>query len=114
MRHVSADSDTTTHRAEGAAALAPGDVRLLEFGERRVCLARTDDGELFAVDDTCTHEDESLSEGWVDGNCIECPAHNSVFDLRTGDALTLPATEPVPTYPVTVDGDDVLIDLPGA
>ncbi len=107
-------SGATTHRAEGAAALEPGEVRLLELGGMRVCLARTEDGELFAVDDTCTHEDESLSEGWVEGDCIECPAHNSVFDLRTGDAITLPATEPVPTYPVTVDGDDVVVELPDA
>ena len=107
-------SATTTHRAEGAATLGAGEVRLLEIAGTRVCLARTEDGELFAVDDTCTHEDESLSEGWVEGDCIECPAHNSIFDLRTGDAITLPATDPVPTYPVTVDGDDVLVELPDA
>lgn len=107
-------SGTTTYRAENAARLEAGGVRLLELGGTRVCLARTEDGELFAVDDTCTHEDESLSEGWVDGNCIECPAHNSVFDLRSGAALTLPATEPVATYPVTVEGDDVLVELPDA
>lgn len=107
-------SGTTTNRVEGAAALEPGGVRLLELGGARICLARTEHGELFAVDDTCSHEEESLSEGWVDGNCIECPAHNSVFDLRTGDALNLPATEPVATYPVTIDGDDVLVELPDA
>ena len=99
-------------RVPGAAQLAPGDVQLVEVGERRLCLARTEDGELGAVDDTCTHEDESLSEGWVEGDCIECPAHNSLFDLRTGEAATLPATEPVATYPVRTDGDDVVISLP--
>ncbi|WP_240606238.1 non-heme iron oxygenase ferredoxin subunit [Euzebya rosea] len=106
--------ESSAHRVAGAASLAPGEVRLLEVGGQRVCLARTDDDELFAVDDICSHEEESLSEGWLDGSCIECPAHNSVFDLRTGEALTLPATEPVRTYPVTTDGDDVIVTVPTA
>jgi nitrite reductase/ring-hydroxylating ferredoxin subunit len=97
----------------GGSGLAPGEVRLVEAGARRICLARTEDGELLAVDDTCTHEDESLSEGWVEGDCIECPAHNSVFDLRTGEAKTLPATDPVATYPVRVEGDDAVIEVDG-
>ncbi|MEE8601419.1 non-heme iron oxygenase ferredoxin subunit [Euzebya tangerina] len=104
----------THHRVEGGAGMAPGDVRLLEVGVHRICLARTEAGEVFAVDDTCTHEDEPLSEGWVEGDCIECPAHNSTFDLRTGEALMLPAVDPVRTYPVTVDGDDLVVELPGA
>lgn len=95
----------------GGGTLAPGDVRLVEAGDQRICLARTEDGELLAVDDTCTHEDESLSEGWVEGDCIECPAHNSIFDLRTGEAKTLPATEPVATYRVRLEGDDAVIEL---
>lgn len=105
--------EPTTHRVAGAADLPAGEVRLLEVDGQRVCLARTDAG-LFAVDDTCSHEEESLSEGWLDGDCIECPAHNSVFDLRTGEALTLPATEPVRTFTVTEDGDDVLITIASA
>jgi 3-phenylpropionate/trans-cinnamate dioxygenase ferredoxin subunit len=99
-------------RVASLAELAPGDVRLVEVAGQRVCLARSEDGEVFAVDDTCSHEDESLSEGWVDGSCIECPAHNSIFDLRTGEPTTLPATEPVATYPVTIDGDDVFVLVP--
>lgn len=101
-------------RVPGGAQLEAGDLRLVEASERRICLARTEDGELFAVDDTCTHEDESLSEGWVEGDCVECPAHNSIFDLRTGEAKTLPATEPVATYAVHTDGDDAVITLAGA
>ncbi|WP_370324150.1 non-heme iron oxygenase ferredoxin subunit [Euzebya sp.] len=110
-----ASEEPTTHRVAGAAQMAPGDVRLVEVGERRICLARAEDDEqIYAVDDTCSHEDESLSQGWLDGMCIECPAHNSTFDLRTGEPLTLPATEPVRTYRVTSDGDDVLIELPSS
>jgi nitrite reductase/ring-hydroxylating ferredoxin subunit len=94
--------------------LAVGGVRQVDVDGRTVCLARTVDGEIFAVDDTCTHEEESLSEGWLDGSCIECPAHNSIFDLRTGEPTTLPATEPVATYVVTIDGDDIFVTVPGA
>lgn len=101
-------------RVAGVDDLAPGDVRLVEVAGHRVCLARTDDGAFFAIDDTCSHEEESLSEGWLDGSCIECPAHNSIFDLKTGEPTTLPATEPVPTYPVRLDGDDVLLTVPSA
>lgn len=103
---------TVRTRVASAGDVPAGGATLVEVGDRRLCVARTDDGELFAVDDTCTHEDESLSEGWLDGSCIECPAHNSIFDLRTGEAVTLPATEPVATYPVATDGDDVYVTLP--
>jgi len=105
-------NDGAEVRVAGVDDLAPGDVRLVEVAGHRVCLARTDDGAFFAIDDTCSHEEESLSEGWLDGSCIECPAHNSIFDLRTGEPTTLPATEPVPTYPVRLDGDDVLLTVP--
>ena len=91
--------------------LPPGTAMLVDVGGRPICLARTEDGEVFAVDDTCTHEEESLSEGWLDGACIECPAHNSIFDLRTGEPISLPAEEPVATPAVTVDGQDILISV---
>ena len=98
-------------RVAGLAELQPGTAMLVEVAGRRICLARTEDGEVFAVDDTCTHEDESLSEGWLDGACIECPAHNSIFDLRTGEPLTLPAEDPVATHAVSVDGEDILLTI---
>lgn len=91
--------------------LPPGTAMLVEVGGRPICLARTEDGEVFAVDDTCTHEDESLSGGWLDGTCIECPAHNSIFDLRTGEPITPPAEEPVATHTVTLEGQDILISV---
>lgn len=67
-------------------------------------------GEVHAIGDTCTHGDISLSEGFVDGETLECWAHGSAFSLRTGRPLNLPAYEPVPVYVVEIDGDDVLID----
>ena len=67
-------------------------------------------GEVHAIGDTCTHGDISLSEGFVDGDTLECWAHGSAFSLITGKPLNLPAYEPVPVYVVQIDGDDVLID----
>ena len=93
--------------------LEPGRARCFEVDGRRIALVRVGD-EFYAVGDTCSHEDYSLSEGevLVDECEIECWKHGSVFDLRTGEARTLPATRPVPVYRVRVDGDDVGVELP--
>jgi 3-phenylpropionate/trans-cinnamate dioxygenase ferredoxin subunit len=60
-------------------------------------------GQLYAIDDTCTHQDASLADGWLEGCFVECPLHAAQFDLRTGVPTCLPAKEPVRTYPVVVD-----------
>ena len=67
-------------------------------------------GTLYALDDTCSHAEASLSEGDLDDDrcAIECPLHGSTFDLRTGEPLTLPATEPVRVHHVEVDGEGML------
>ena len=75
-----------------------------------LCIARSQ-GEVFAVSDICSHADVSLSEGDVEDGTVECWLHGSRFDLRTGMPTGLPATKPVATYPVTVEGDDVLVKL---
>jgi 3-phenylpropionate/trans-cinnamate dioxygenase ferredoxin component len=69
------------------------------------------DGELYAIDDTCTHQDASLSDGWVEGCLVECPLHASSFDLRTGRPTCLPARRPVRTHPVTVEDGLVHVHL---
>jgi 3-phenylpropionate/trans-cinnamate dioxygenase ferredoxin component len=61
------------------------------------------DGELFAIDDTCTHQDASLADGWVEGCTVECPLHAACFDLRTGMPSGPPAKLPVRTHEVVVD-----------
>ena len=67
------------------------------------------DGELFAIDDTCTHAEESLADGWVEDCAVECPRHASAFDLRTGVPSGPPALTPVRTHLVeVVDGQVVL------
>jgi 3-phenylpropionate/trans-cinnamate dioxygenase ferredoxin component len=86
-----------------------GAVRV-DVGGTPVCLARTQ-GEVFAVNDICSHADVSLAEGDVEDGTVECWLHGSRFDLRTGQPTGLPATKPVATYPVTIEGDDVLVDV---
>jgi len=78
-----------------------------------VALVRVDtaEGGVHAVHDICSHAEVSLSEGEADGCAIECWLHGSTFDLRTGQPLSLPAIRPVPVFPVTVDGGDVLVDV---
>jgi 3-phenylpropionate/trans-cinnamate dioxygenase ferredoxin subunit len=69
------------------------------------------EGDVYAIRNECSHAAIPLSEGEVDGTTLECWLHGSRFDLRTGRPTGLPATEPVAIYPVTIDGDDVLVDV---
>ena len=71
------------------------------------------EGQFYALDDICSHAHAYLSEGDVDeeDRTVECPRHGSTFELETGNPVTLPATQPVRTYPVKVEGDEVLIEL---
>ncbi|MEO7147277.1 MAG: non-heme iron oxygenase ferredoxin subunit [Terrimesophilobacter sp.] len=78
--------------------------------DQPIALVKDSAGDIFAIGDTCTHGDISLSEGFVEDETIECWAHGSQFSLRTGQALTLPAYEPVPIYTVTIVDGDVYID----
>jgi 3-phenylpropionate/trans-cinnamate dioxygenase ferredoxin subunit len=82
----------------------------VDLGGIEVAIVRSG-GEVFAIRDECSHAAIPLSEGEVEDCEIECWLHGSRFDLRTGKAINLPATEPVPVYPCTVDGGDVLVDV---
>ncbi|MFJ2369989.1 non-heme iron oxygenase ferredoxin subunit [Microbacterium sp. NPDC087665] len=75
-----------------------------------ITVIKDGEGVIHAIGDTCTHGDISLSEGFVEGDTVECWAHGSAFSLLTGKPQNLPAYEPVPVYVVEIDGDDVLID----
>ena len=76
-----------------------------------VAVVRDIDGDWHAILDICSHGQVALSEGEVFGCTLECWLHGSSFDLRTGHPLALPATQPVPVYPVTIDGEHVLVDV---
>jgi 3-phenylpropionate/trans-cinnamate dioxygenase ferredoxin subunit len=90
--------------------LQQGNPVKVEKNGKTICVARVGD-EVFAVDDTCSHSDASLSEGDVTDFKIECWLHGAEFDLRTGEALTPPAVAPLHTYGVHVDGDSVTVEI---
>jgi 3-phenylpropionate/trans-cinnamate dioxygenase ferredoxin subunit len=75
-----------------------------------ICVVRSQ-GKVYAIYDVCSHADVSLAEGDVEDGTVECWLHGSKFDLRTGAPIGLPATKSVPTYPVTVIGDDVFLKV---
>ena len=93
--------------------LPPGAVKIVSVGAGEVGVYNCD-GELFALEDRCSHDDGPLCEGdWEPDECVVvCPRHGSRFDIRTGQALTLPAYLPVDTYPVRVEGGMVKVELP--
>jgi nitrite reductase/ring-hydroxylating ferredoxin subunit len=91
------------------AALPAGEV--VQVHQDRPIAVFNIDGEFFATDDTCTHETASLAEGYVDGDVVECAFHFAKFCIRTGAALSYPATEPLATYPVQVSDGQVLVDV---
>ena len=82
----------------------------IEKDGKSICVAKIGD-EVFAIDDTCTHSDASLSEGDITDFKIECWLHGAEFDLRTGQALTLPATQALETYAVKIDGNSVTVEI---
>ncbi|WP_022885077.1 non-heme iron oxygenase ferredoxin subunit [Glaciibacter superstes] len=90
--------------------LEPNQAVRVEIGDIPIALVRDAAGDVFAIGDTCTHGDISLSEGFVENDTLECWAHGSMFSLRTGKPLTLPAYEPVPVYQVDLIDGDVYID----
>jgi 3-phenylpropionate/trans-cinnamate dioxygenase ferredoxin subunit len=89
--------------------LPPGDSRIVASGPLAVCVYNLD-GELYAIEDRCSHDDGPLCEGdWdAEEGVVVCPRHGSRFDIRTGRALTLPAYLPVETFPVRVAEDGMI------
>ena len=97
-------------RAAARAELHEGDVLGVEIAGRSIALYDVD-GEVFATDNICTHAYAQLSDGWLDGDAIECPLHAARFDVKTGKVLCPPATEDLKTYPVRIAGDDIEVQL---
>lgn len=102
---------STTRRFAKADDIPPGEIRQFEIDGHAYCVVHLEDGGFRAIDDRCTHEDESLSDGDLDGCDVECPAHGSRFNVLTGEVSGVPANIPTKTYGVTVDGDDLVLDV---
>jgi len=89
--------------------VAPGTTRRVVADGIELLLCNTG-GTLYAIEDVCTHDGGPLDQGTLEGETVVCPRHGATFDVRTGDALTLPAVLPLMTFPVTIEGDDVYVE----
>ena len=87
-----------------------GAIKRVEVDGVEVLLCNVE-GEIFAVEDVCTHDGGPLDQGELQGCQIMCPRHGALFDVRTGAALTLPAIVPLPTYAVRLEGEDVFVEV---
>jgi 3-phenylpropionate/trans-cinnamate dioxygenase ferredoxin subunit len=103
----------TAVRVASVAEVPEGASLRVDAGGEAVCLVNLGADGFRALGDVCSHAEAYLSEGEVDVDegTVECPLHGSVFDVSTGAAKTLPATRPVPVYAVTVEGDDLMIEV---
>lgn len=94
----------------GESEIAPGQAVKIVVDNVPIALVKDSAGVVHALGDTCSHGEISLSEGFVEGNTLECWAHGSKFELDTGKPQNFPAFEPVPVYPVTITDGDVYLD----
>ena len=90
--------------------IQPGKMKRVDIDGHRILLVNVN-GNFYATDDTCTHEDASLSTGFLKGELVKCPLHGSRFNVRTGEVLEDPAEDNLTTYPVRIEDNDILISL---
>lgn len=88
--------------------LAPGAYKVVDVDDAAIAVFNLD-GEFYAIEDVCTHDYAELTGGDIEGHEIVCPRHGARFDIRTGEALTPPAYEPVATLPVRVENGMVQV-----
>ena len=98
------------HKVAKTSDIAPGLTRRVVADGVEILICNVD-GHLFAIEDVCTHDGGPLDQGTLEGDCVVCPRHGATFDVRTGDALTLPAVVPLGTFALHVEGDDVYVDV---
>ena len=89
--------------------IAPGTTRRVVKDGVEILLCNVE-GTIYAIEDVCTHDGGPLDQGTLEGECVVCPRHGATFDVRTGDALTLPAVMPVMTFETRIEGDDIYVD----
>lgn len=92
-----------------AAELEPGMAARVVLDGTPVAVFNVD-GSFHAIGDTCTHEEASLSEGYVDEDVVECPKHGAVFHIPTGEVRSLPATRPEPVFRTVVEDDELYVE----
>ncbi|HUL08983.1 MAG TPA: non-heme iron oxygenase ferredoxin subunit [Candidatus Acidoferrum sp.] len=97
-------------RVASRSKLTPNNPLAVEVGDKLIGLYLVD-GQVYAIGNLCTHEFALLTEGFVEGEAIECPLHQARFSIKTGKVLSEPADADVPSYPVKVEGDDIYVGV---
>jgi len=90
--------------------ISVGEFKQVVVEGKPLLICHTADG-FFAIEDTCTHDDGPLADGWLEGDAIECPRHGARFDVKTGKVLCLPAAVPIKSYPVKIEGDEIEVSI---
>ncbi len=88
--------------------LQPGDFRIVDIDDVEIAVINCD-GRFYAIEDVCTHDGGELTGGEIEGCEIECPRHGARFNIKTGEALSAPAYEPIATFPVRMEGGIVQV-----
>ncbi len=91
-------------------ALKPGDVLGVQAKDKEIALFDLD-GKIYATENVCTHAYAYLSDGWVDGEVIECPLHGGRFEIKTGKGLCWPIECDIKCFPVRLDGDNIQVQI---
>jgi 3-phenylpropionate/trans-cinnamate dioxygenase ferredoxin component len=91
--------------------IPPGGVKVVRLDDQEIAIFNLA-GDYYAMDDVCTHDGGPLAEGTIEGPVIECPRHGARFDIRSGAVLAMPATAPVTTYRVRIEGDEIQVAWP--
>jgi 3-phenylpropionate/trans-cinnamate dioxygenase ferredoxin component len=101
----------TRQRVANSSELPEESMMRVEVDGVPICLVHAQDGNVYAIGDTCTHEEYSLCEGELWDMSVECPRHGSRFDVRTGQVTGLPAVIPAKTYPVTIENGEIFVEV---
>lgn len=97
------------HHVGKLSEIAPGTTHRVVVDSTAILLCNVG-GKVFGIEDVCTHDGGPLDQGQLEGDRIVCPRHAATFDVRTGEALTLPAVLPLMAFDVSVEGDDIFVD----
>ena len=106
-------SELEFHAVVKTGDLDEGEAMQVIVGRKEIAVYNLD-GKYYATDDICTHAYASLADGYVEGELIECPLHGGCFDIRTGKAMTPPVTDDLKIYEIKIDGEEILVGVPGA
>jgi nitrite reductase/ring-hydroxylating ferredoxin subunit len=99
------------HTAAKSSDLADNSILGVQINGIRIALYRIE-GAVYATNDICSHDLAFLSDGYLDGDCVECPLHQALFHIPTGEVRAPPACEPIPIYPAKEEAGNVLVELP--